>query len=216
MAADHIRCGSTQHLLCLLPPALNNPACTHKHTNKRSTQVHQTRVGTAPRDGRHTSLAQKERRKPRRESGAGGHKRRDKNKKKREKVETRKRRGNKSSRWLPGERKQATSPTKAYLVLIRAVRLGGGDGRDVALDFYWIHLSVCPSVCLTDCVRVCLTVCVSHPARIFVSFNVSDICTRLSPPLLRVCLQQSFPTTTTTTISHLSPFHFFPQIILFF
>lgn len=73
--------------------------------------------------------------------------------------------------------------------------------------------STCLSVRLSDCLRVCLTVCVAHPARIFVSFNVSDICTRLSPPLLRVCLQQSFPT---TTISHLSPFHFFPRIIFFF
>lgn len=183
----------TQHLLCLLPPALNNPACTHKHTNKRSTQLHQTRVGTAPRDGRHTSLAQKERRKPRGGRGGRGHKRRDKNKKKRDKVETRKRRGNKSSRWLPGERKQATSPTKAYLVLIRAVRLGGGDGRDVALDFYWIHLSVRPSVCLTVCVSVslsvfptllgslCLSTCLTSAPVCLLLYCVS-VCNKPSPP----------------------------------
>lgn len=72
---------------------------------------------------------------------------------------------------------------KAYLVLIRAMRRE--NRRDVALDCYWIHLSVCLSACQPVCVFSTL------PGSLCLWMCLTSVPVCLSSIYLRVCMRKT-------------------------
>lgn len=136
-------------------PALPSTAgpkqpCLHTQTHKQEEHAAPSDKGWhgAPRRSAHIAGTKGEKETQRRGGGGlGGHKRRDKNKKKKgeggNKEKTRKQKQQMATRGAEtsdecDQSVPCSDPCRA--------NGRGRDGRDVALDFYWIHLSVRPSV----------------------------------------------------------------------